>query len=200
MRPLLLMTAVLAAPALAQTGVWTGYVGGWQATPQVQVPLRTAPYFPRVSARDRQALLLSQLVAQNAYFAQMNFVERQKADARREADELALRQWQLDQQERALTERRLEQAWQAAEQQRLTAEAERRQAELKAKEAEEARAQLDAARLALQQKEQEAALAQREKDISAREAERLARPVTKGPPIYKWVDEDGVMHLSTKPR
>ncbi|MBL8909086.1 MAG: DUF4124 domain-containing protein [Archangium sp.] len=210
---LTVLSAVLSLPAFAQTGVWTGYVGGWQWAPQPQqyVPapwrVQRGPYV-NWSSRNRTAIrsadvsagaiALSQLAAQNAYFSQMNLVERQKENARREADELATRSALLDQRERALAQQQVEQAWQAAEQQRQAALAERRQLELKEKEADEARAQLAAAQLALQQKELEISLAQREKEIAAREAERMARPRTPGPTVYKWIDEDGVMHFSTK--
>lgn len=202
MRRVLLLTAVMAAPAFAQSGVWTGYVNGWQWTPQANtVWLGSNPWLRTTTPlrpRDRTAIIWSQIAAQNAYFSQMNLVERQKENARREEQDLALRKMALDQQERALAQQQLEQAWQAAEQQRLAAQAERRQTELATKAADDARAQLAAAQLSLQQKELELSLAQREKEIAAREAERLARPRTPGPAIYKWVDEDGVMHISTK--
>ncbi|MFT3711079.1 MAG: DUF4124 domain-containing protein [Archangium sp.] len=196
---LISLMTLLAAPAFAQQGVWTGYVNGWQYTPQpvVRVPLAPSPYYSR--RVNPTAVAISQLAAQQAYFNQMNLVERQKENSRREADELTARRIALEQQERAFAEQREQQAWYAAEEQRRIAESERKIAEAKAQEAEAARRELEFTRTQLEQKKLEETLAQREKEIAAREAERMKQPQTPGPKLYKWVDADGVTHLSTLP-
>jgi hypothetical protein len=43
---------------------------------------------------------------------------------------------------------------------------------------------------------------ERERAIASREAARLEqanKPGAKGPDVHRWVDEDGVVHYSTKP-
>jgi hypothetical protein len=212
-RMIVLPAVVVGCSAFAQQGAWTGYVNGWQYTQpqaQVRVPYYQPyqpyqPYYPAspyvTSGRrvNSTAAAVSYLAAQQAYFSQMNLVERQKENARREADELTARRIALEQQERAFAEQREQQALYAAEEQRRIAESERKLAEAKAQEAEAARRELESTRAQLEQKKLEETLAQREKEIAAREAERMKQPQTPGPKLYKWVDAEGVTHLSTTP-
>ena len=59
--------------------------------------------------------------------------------------------------------------------------------------------QLEAERVALLKKQDEAAEQERrEQAIAERDARRRA-DTTPGNPIYKWVDAEGVTHLSTNP-
>lgn len=202
MRPLMSVLLVVASTAFAQEGVWTGYVGGWVTRPQLRVGWSWAP--PRLTPTQQQYVLaasINQLASQQAYWAQMNFVERQKEQERLDREAVARKTAAVAERERALSEQQLAQATVVAEQQRRIAELERRQYEALQREAAETRAQLAQARAALEAK----ALEEREQEIAAREAARLERAKEderKGvkSTVYRWVDEDGVMHFSTKPR
>ncbi len=207
MRASLLALVLVSFSSLAQPvdGVWTGYVGGWAPNRSpvrvgwgVRVP-------PRLTASQYQQYVLaasiSQLANQQAYWQQMNFVERQQEAERLDREALARRAAEVAERDQALSQRQLEQAYVVAEQQRRIAELERRQYEALQREAAEAQAQLSQARAALEAK----ALEEREKEIAAREAARVERAKEddrKGVKtnVYRWVDEDGVMHFSTKPR
>ena len=178
----------LLAPSLAsaQSGVWTGYVNGW-------VPDRPAVVRP--------GGLLTRPIARPGgwWVPAVTFVQPAPAPAPAQPDvRAAIREERLAERERELSMRQAEQAAAMAEQQRRLAELER--AEAARRDAELAAAKEEAARLraALLEKEQE----EREREIAAREAERVERAKASGPgpKVHKWVDEDGVVHFSTKPR
>jgi len=197
MRPLVALSGLWACTALAQGGVWGGYVTGWQSAP-LQVPstyigntqLQPAVRFPAYVApsygygygwpayssfqTDEDTARAQQLAQQQAIAAQQAQYDREREAARaREIEaQLLAQQQQVAQQQLVL----------AQQQQQAAIDAQARLAEREAKQ------------LELQQKE----LA--EKQEAAAHAEAEAKPREKGPAIHRWVDEDGVVHYSTKPR
>lgn len=191
------------------TGVWTGYVNGWVGNTRVQSPGfqdRTS-IDPRTRQQVQQNIAAQQYLATQFYFAQQQQAQRAKEEreeaARAEAAEQARLQAQVEYEQQRAEEARAElerQQW-AQQQERLQHERELLQQE---------RERAEAARDALAKEEQQRA-AQREAEQKL-EAEREqlrqalaraeddAKPREKGPEIYRWVDENGVTHLSTKPR
>jgi hypothetical protein len=182
-------------------GVWGGYVTGWQSTPQPAPMLLDAAPVRRPTRAQREAIALSQIAAQQAYFANQNYVQLQQVAAQQQAqlarqEQLAAEQRRVQEEQAAAAEEAiLVQRQQLAMQQQLLAQQQQQAA------AEEL------ARVA----EREAKLRQLEAEqklMAEREAQRLAqlraeedaKPREKGPDIHRWVDEDGVVHYSTKPR
>ncbi len=199
MRHVILLSLLSSSASLAQQGVWTGYVNGWQSTPTpvavhpmaltVQTPAYrqleflsrsgygygyVAPgYFPSFPQDDEQAAQAAQYAAQQEQAAKQRRYEREQALAA-EAQLLAQQQ-------------------QLAAQQQLIAQ-QQQQALM------EELARISAREAQLRQAEAE------QKLLAEREAERLraeaqaAKPCEKGPDIHRWVDEEGVIHYSTRPR
>ncbi len=211
MRFALIATCLLSVSTFAQStgGVWTGYVNGWvNDTPRTTVrwPTRFDGVYraPVASAQQYQYWAAQQLAAQQIVVQQTFALEQQRIAMReREATEKALAvQQELLQQEQALAEQRV----QLAEKQRLAAERELAVQQEKLAEAQaSAAAQLAAA--AAQQHAAAAQLANANALAAVasapkgeeRRADSAARPAEKGPDIHRWVDEAGVVHLSTKP-
>lgn len=205
MRPLLGLLLLSSALAFAQPvpGSWGGYVGGWVNDPP-RTPV-TGAYRrpPQLTPQQQQSLALQQLAAQQAFFAQQNYVQVQQVAARQQefaAQQLAAQQelaaWQARQareQELAHQEQLLAQQQQLAVQQQLLAQQQQRAA------ADEL------ARLA-ERSEKVKQVEAEQQALAAREAARLAlarseadaKPKEKGPDIHRWVDEDGVVHYSTR--
>lgn len=210
MRTLLLASMLSASTSLAQPmpGRWGGYVSGWVAeAPRVtgHPPLLAGEALrPGLSSRGQPYLLL-QLAAQQAFFAQQTYAELQQATLRQQElaarrlvqqrelaaqQERRAREQELASQEQLLVQQQqlaVQQQLLAAQQQRAAAEEVARMAEreakLKAREAEQ--------KLLLEREAARLALARAEAD---------ARPRERGPGIHRWVDEDGVVHYSTRPR
>ncbi len=203
MRSLLAGVVVLAAStAVAQqtSGTWTGYVNGWVSTPAttVRFPVRSYPveqqYNPYWAA---QAIAAQQIVYQQSIAQeQARFAERE-----REANDRAMAgRDALAEQERLLADQRL----QLAQQQRLLAERELALQQRKLADAQEAAA----AQLALAAAQQQAVTQQLLAATTAAKAREAnedkqtagpSRPSEPGPQIHRWVDDEGVVHLSTKP-
>jgi len=200
MRNALLISLLSASASFAQQGVWTGYVGGWQNTP--------APVAVHPLALTYQTPAYRQLnfIARNSYggYAYAPYVPYQlQPDS---DDQEAARQAALQQQEVAAQQREYDRQQALAAQQQMLAQ----QQELAAQQQQVAQQQQQAliqelARIA----DREAQLRQVEAEqklLAAREAERqraeaeAAKPREKGPDIHRWVDEEGVIHLSTRPR
>jgi|GEM_PF-4839786 septal ring factor EnvC (AmiA/AmiB activator) len=199
----LVLTSVLAQPV---PGTWTGYVNGWvpDTSPRPVMPLSVGPVRrPVLTPQQQQVIVWSQWAAQQQYLAQQTLLERQKEDARaREADALAAQQRLtaqqdvlIQQQQAAQAQLLAQQAQLAAQQQQLLAQQQQRDAELTLARLEEEKAQ------ALKKEREE-----KEREVAAREAARLelaraeaSKPGEKGPDIHRWVDEDGVVHYSTRP-
>ncbi len=202
---LVCVAAGLAGPAFAQNnGVWTGYVRGWvNDSPPPAVPRYGIDGYgpPRVTLTPAGAAVVAQsYYAQQLYNEQLLLTQRQAAEreARREAEREAAAQAALEARRQVIQEqaRLLEQQWLAARQEAL------QQQKLAAATQEAAAAQVAAAQ-ALAAQQLAAATAEREREEKEREARRqaelAAKPREKGPDIYRWVDDDGVVHLSTKP-
>lgn len=209
MRTLFLVSVLVASGALAQPvpGSWGGYVSGWvsdapRLTPRpFDGPIRT----PRLTRQQREYLALQQLAAQQAFFAQQSFVQLAQVSARQEAlaaqqvahqQELAAEQRRLArEQDLAAQEQLLAQQQQLAVQQQLLAQAQQQAA------AEElARTQEREAKLRQLEQEQRLELEREANRLAVARAEADAKPREKGPDIHRWVDEDGVVHYSTKPK
>ncbi len=209
MRALLLSVVSISSVVLAQPvpGTWSGYVNGWvnESRPARPAGLLLGPARqPVLTAQQQQLVVLSQLAAQQAYVTQMTMVERQKENARaQELETLAAQQRLVAQQNALIDQQQAAQAQLLAQQQQLVAQQQQLRAEQQQRDADAALAKW-AEEKALVQKEFEA----KEKDLAAREAQRLelARaeankgPAEKGPDIHRWVDEEGVVHYSTRPK
>lgn len=165
-------------------GTWTGYVGGWQGTRGpglVRAPVyRPMPYvvgptwFP-TTTRDDEAE--KQAAAQRAW-AEAEAAREREASERRVAEE---RQRAAEERERAALEREraAEERARAAEQQRLADQA------------------LEAQRALIAQQQAEL---QRLAAASPPPPPPAAAPrdETPGNEVYRWTDEDGVTHYSTR--
>jgi len=207
MRTFIALALLSASVAIAQpvSGSWGGYVSGWtpdrQQTGGFDNRYRRPPV---LTPAQQQYLAVQQLNAQQAYnefYARQNYVQSQAAAARQQeqaAQQFAqqqeisarrAREEELAHQEQLLVQQQqlaLQQQMLAQQQQQAAAEERARIADreekLKAVEAEQkAVAERDAAREALAR------------------AEADAKPREKGPDIHRWVDEDGVVHYSTRP-
>lgn len=167
------------------TGTWTGYVGGWQSrgvTPVFRAPvLRPVPYvtapvwFPVTTTTSANEDAEKQAAAQRAY-AEAEAARQREESERRVAEE---RQRAAEERERAAEERaRLaEERQRAAEQQRLADEA------LAAQRALIEHQQAELARLATP---------------PPPPAPAPPRDETPGNEVYRWTDDDGVTHYSTR--
>lgn len=208
MRLIFLATVVISAAASAQQqGVWTGYVNGWQpaSTSHYQPPrVAVVPTYPRVSVAQQQWVSWQQtqiFLAQQQQQAQA----KQQAEERARADAAA--QYAL-QAELAREQQRAADAQAALAQQQWVAQQE--QLKLQTQLLEQERERADAARRALaeeeaqrsRQRDAEQKLAAERDDLrrAIARAEEDAKPREKGPDIYKWTDDEGVTHISTRPR
>ncbi len=209
MRTLLLCLMVSSSVALAQNGTWGGYVSGWVNDAPRSGSFTDLDYAARrvtLTQRQREYLVLQQLSAQQAFFAQQSYVQLQQVSARQEElsrvqlaqqQELASQQRrQALEQELAAQEQLLTQQQQLAVQQQLLAQQQQQAA------AEElirlAQREATLKRMEAEQKVQ----LQREEAarVALARAETDAKPRQKGPDIHRWVDEDGVVHYSTRPK
>jgi hypothetical protein len=197
MRAALVIGGLWASTALAQNGVWGGYVTGWQSSPtyvnryvgNTQVipavrPTFVAPAYgyygwPAYSSFQSDEYVEQQ--REQARVAQQQAIAMQQEQAERECECARAAEAQMVAQQQAIA---LQQQMLAQQQQQALMEAQARLAEREA--------------LAKQQAElEQKALAEKE---AARAREEDAKPREKGPDIHRWVDDDGVVHLSTKPR
>jgi hypothetical protein len=182
-------------------GVWSGYVNGWQSTPQpAPVLLDTVPV-RRPTRAQREAIALSQLAAQQAFFANQNYVQLQQVAAQQREqlarqEELAAEQRRIQEEQAAAAEEAiLVQRQQLALQQQLLAQQQQQAA------AEEiARVAEREAKLRQIEAEQKLMAEKEAQRMAQLRAEEDAKPREKGPDIHRWVDDDGVVHYSTKPR
>lgn len=210
MRFALLTLCLVGSSGWAQprSGSWGGYVSGWaadQQRPSFYIGNRNlaAEYAPRVSVLTVNPYWAAQAVAAQQLIVQQTYVEEQARVARREreaSERAMLAQEQLAAEQQALADQRV----QLAQQQRLIAERELAAQQLKLAYAQESAAQQLAAaaeqqRAAAQQVATATAARQKEKEDDERKAELASKPREKGPDIYRWTDDEGVVHLSTKP-
>lgn len=218
MRHVLLISVLSASAAFAQawvgnvnsssttqSGVWTGYVNGWVRDPVRVTPVLDTVGRPTLTKRQRDSLALQQLAAQQNFFATQSYLQMQDLAARQSEQQAT----QLARQEELAAERRraeqeqalaaeaqlLAQQQQLAVQQQLLAQQQQQAA------AEElARVAEREARLKLLEAEQKLLVEREAGRLAQARAEADAKPREKGPDIHRWVDEDGVVHYSTKPR
>ncbi len=204
MRIFIVGTVLVASVATAQSGVWTGYVNGWvnDAPRSNTVPRGfDAVRVPRLTRQQQQVLVLQSIAAQSAFVAQQNYVQLQQVTAQQQ-EQLAQQQAIAAQQRQYEYERSLAaeaqllaQQQQLAVQQQLLAQ-QQQQAAVE----ELARVAEREAKVKVLEAEQKM-LAEREAARQAlARAEADAKPREKGPDIHRWVDEDGVVHFSTRPR
>ncbi|MGV3624185.1 MAG: DUF4124 domain-containing protein [Archangium sp.] len=209
MRLFLLASVVISGSALAQQqGVWTGYVNGWQpASSSHYDPSRTFPRtYPVVRVTPQQQQWWAW--QQSQIFLQQQYSQEQ---AKRQAEETARAEAAAQvalQAELAREQQRAADAQAALAQQQWNAQQE--QLKLQQQLLEQERERTETARRALQEEEQQRACQRdAEKKVEAEReelrralarAEEDAKPREKGPDIYKWVDEEGVTHISTRPR
>lgn len=208
MRTVLLGTLLSGSLALAQNvpGSWGGYVSGW-TNDAPRYPTRArfdlGVRWPVLTQQQRSSLALQQLAAQQAFFAQQNYVQLSAVSARQQ--ELAA--LQLVQQQELIAEQRRasrEQEWAAQQQLLAQQQAVAVQQQILAQQQQQAAAE-ERARVAEREEKLEQQQAQ-QKELAAQEAQRLAlaraqtdaKPKVKGPDIHRWVDEDGVVHYSTR--
>ena len=184
-------------------GVWSGYVNGWQRTPQPTSTFTTidGPLVRKPTRAQREAIALSQLAAQQAFFANQNYVQLQQVAAQQREqlarqEELAAEQRRIQEEQAAAAEEAiLVQRQQLALQQQLLAQQQQQAA------AEElARVAEREAKLRQIEAEQKVMAEKEAQRIALLRAEEDAKPREKGPDIHRWVDDDGVVHYSTKPR
>lgn len=209
MRLVVLGSALVSALAVAQPqpGVWGGYVTGWQ-------PSSSGPAVRLLPAPALQAFQVQRLQAQQ-WWAWQRFTTTQVALAQQLARPRSDEETRAEEVARAALQAELAREQQrVTEQQALLAEqrlaAQQEALRLQQQLLEQARERTEAARQALvdeqlhraRQREAEQALeAEREALRKATErAEAAAKPRTKGPDIHRWVDEDGVVHYSTRPK
>lgn len=210
MRTVLICTLLWASVSLAQNvpGAWGGYVTGWTSdSPRydTRLPRDFDLRRPVLTREQRNYLALQQLAAQQAFFAQQNYVQLSAAQARQQ--ELAAQQL-VQQQELIAEQRRAAKEQELAAQQQLLAQQQAIavQQQILAQAQQQAAAE-ERARVAEREEKLEQTQAQL-KEQAEQEAARLAlaraeadaKPKVKGPDIHRWVDGDGVVHYSTKPR
>ena len=209
MRALLALFVLTASASFAQPvqGTWTGYVNGWVRDQPRAVLYNLDPILraPRLTPQQAQYLALQQLASQQAFFAQQNYVQVQQATARQQelaAAQLAVQLDSASQQRAAAREQQLaaeaqllaQQQQLAVQQQMLAQQQQRAAADELARiaEREEKVKQAEAA--------QKLEAAREDARIALARAEADAKPREKGPDIHRWVDDDGVVHYSTRPR
>lgn len=182
-------------------GVWSGYVNGWQSTPQPAPVFLDPPLVRKPTRAQREAIALSQIAAQQAFFANQNYVQLQQVAAQQREqlarqEELAAEQRRIQEEQAAAAEEAiLVQRQQLALQQQLLAQQQQQAA------AEElARVAEREAKLRQIEAEQKLMAEKEAQRIAQARAEEDAKPREKGPDIHRWVDDDGVVHYSTKPR
>lgn len=207
MRTLVLVSVLAASGAVAQPGSWGGYVSGWvsDAPRASTVVLDRTIRTPRLTRQQREYLALQQLAAQQAFFAQQNYVQLVQVSARQEA--LAAQQL-AQQQDFAAEQRRLAREQDLAAQEQLLAQQQQlavqqqllAQAQHQAAAEELARTQEREAKLKQLEFEHRLELEREANRLALARAEADAKPREKGPDIHRWVDEDGVVHYSTRPK
>ncbi|MCA2981969.1 MAG: DUF4124 domain-containing protein [Myxococcaceae bacterium] len=186
----------LAAAQHEGGGVWTGYVGGWRPNHVVPQPL-SAGRAPTLDERRLAQWQWWQMANLQTHWAMQTEFQRraaaEQAQAERQAE--AAQAFELEQARRAQAdaERRLALEREAALQRQLDdarrLAAERELVTLQRLEAERATA---AAALAKANAEKAAPAPA---VLAARED---AKPATPGNEIYRWVDDEGVVHYSTR--
>ena len=210
MRALLLLSVLAGSVCFAQpvAGQWTGYVNGWvRDTPRFSnpIPFDGSPRLPRLTPQQAQYLALQQVASQQFFYAQQNAVQLQQASVRQQ--ELAAAQFAAQQDLAAQQRQAAREAQLAAEAQLLAQQqALAVQQQILAQQQQQAAAE-ELARIAAREEKVKAAEAEQKLEAE-REAARLAlaraeadaRPREKGPDIHRWVDEDGVVHYSTRPK
>ena len=207
MRSSLILLVVLSGSlALAQNmpGSYGGYVSGWVGeTPRGSAfgGYGYAPYFaPRLTPAQLQYLALQQVASQQYFFAQQQLVvsaRQQEVAAQQFAQQqeaLTLQRRQAREQELAAQEQRLAQQQQLAVQQQILA-----QQQQQAAADERARVVDREEKLKVAEAEQKLELEREAARLALARAEADAKPREKGPDIHRWVDEDGVVHYSTRP-
>jgi hypothetical protein len=186
-----------AASAQQVQGTWTGYVNGWVPDARPTAPRYVDRTTIRLTEQQRQAWIYNQLVAQQAFFAQQAIAAQSKeAERQRESEARAAELRLYEQQQALIQQQQAAQAQLLAEQQLLAAEREKLRLE-------EERKALEAARARLVEEQERAAKNALAAQEEAKKVTAVAAPPrddTPGPPIHKWVDEEGVTHFSTRPR
>ena len=206
MRALIVGCFLSASVALAQPvpGVWSGYVNGWVSDAQhsgsLALGFNARHRVPRLTLQQQQVLVLQSIAAQQAFVTQQNYVQLQQVAAQQQ-EQLAQQQALATQQRQYEYERSLgSEAQLLAQQQQLAV-----QQQLLAQQQQQAAAE-ELARVA--ERESKVKLVEAEQKLLAeREAARQAlaraeadaKPREKGPDIHRWVDDDGVVHYSTRP-
>jgi hypothetical protein len=195
-------SSLLISLTLLQSGSWRGYVTGWVSDPNSARQQLTVPQY-RLSL-PQQYVWLSQLAYEQSYTAQMNAALLEKEAARQLTKEQLFAQQRLNEQQSQFILQ--QQTAQTQEQLRFALERERQALKERAA-LEIEKAALNEKIAAFEQKalEEKRLLAAKEQEVVAREAARLAqaRAEEKSDPpkeIFRWVDEDGIIHFSSKPR
>ncbi|MDX2014496.1 MAG: DUF4124 domain-containing protein [Myxococcaceae bacterium] len=180
-------------------GVWTGYVGGWKPNHQPTPSRVVLPSWTNGTTQaDRNAQWqwwqMANIQSQWALQAELQrrtaseqAIAAQQAEAARAYQLEQARQAQLDAERRLAAEREAMLQRQLEEERRLTAEK-----ELLAMQRLEAERASAAAAVAKANAEK---AAQAPQVVASREEEK---PATPGNDIYRWVDEEGVVHYSTR--
>jgi pyruvate/2-oxoglutarate dehydrogenase complex dihydrolipoamide acyltransferase (E2) component len=203
MRALTLALVSLSSAAFAQYengGVWTGYVGGWKPNPQ---PVFTGggllPHRPAVTTWSNQVSnwqlwQLAQVQAQSQWAIQAELqrqtaaqqaAAQQQAEAARASELEQARQAQLEAERRLAAERAAMLQQQLETERRLAADKELfAMQRLEAERAAAAAAKANAEKAA----QPPPVVASRDDD----------KPSTPGNDIYRWVDDEGVVHYSTR--
>jgi hypothetical protein len=204
MRALTLALVSCSSVAFAQYengGVWTGYVGGWKPNTQPGfigggvVPFRPAVTTAPNQVPNWQLWQLAQVQAQGQWAIQAEMqrqtavqlaAAQQQAEAARAHELEQARQAQLEAERRLAAERAAMLQQQLETERRLAAEKEL---------------------FAMQRLEAERAAAAAAAKASAEKAAQPApvvasrdddKPSTPGNDIYRWVDDEGVVHYSTR--
>lgn len=223
MKTLALIVAIVASPAWAQAwmgvgfrgagnqGAWTGYVGGYKAVGQPSGGtwtgyvggFQSSPGVPMVAPPPmgyRPPMGVPYVVGPT--WVGSGFTTSNDEQVRAEKAAAAQREWAIAESaraEREENERRLaEERQRAAEERQRTAEERQRVAEERERAAQERLLNEQAlatqrALIDLQKAELERQAAQKPAGPPAE-----AKPQTPGNEVYKWTDDEGVVHYSTK--
>jgi hypothetical protein len=174
MRTVFFAVTVVSSAALAQYengGVWTGYVGGWKPNTQSTGTRVGVPAWTQ-QVPQWQWWQMANIQSQWALQAELQRRAAQvQAERRLAAEREAMLQRQLDEERRLTAEKELL-ALQRLEAERATAAAAAAAAKVNAEKA-----------------------AQAAPVVASREEEK---PVTPGNDIFRWVDDEGVVHYSTR--